>query len=795
MKFSEQWLREWVDPNISTQDLVSRLTMAGLEVDGVESAAARFSGVLVGEITAVEAHPEADKLRICTVSGHPDGVKQVVCGAPNARVGIKVPFATIGALLPGDFKIKRAKLRGVESFGMLCAQTELELGEESDGLWELPSDAPVGADLRDWLKLDDKLIDVDLTPNRSDCLSLRGLAREVAVLSDQNFADLAIEGNPCTHSEQLDIQIDAPEACPVYTGRIIRNVDVSRPTPLWLKEKLRRSDIRSIDPVVDVTNYILLELGQPMHAFDLGELSGGICVRWARTNEALALLNDQTVELRDDTLVIADERNALAIAGVMGGRSSAVSSETKDIFLESAFFAPRHVAGVARSYGLHTDSSHRFERGVDFELSERALERATQLLLQIVGGEVGPVSRCEMTDHLPVRKPIHLNRQNIRRRLSIDPDTLDVESMMRGLGLLLVEENDRGWIFSVPSHRFDLDIEEDLLEEVARIYGYDRIPSCPVEFFTELESHSESKSSPLRLKQILCDRGYQEIITYSFIDPKVHEALFARTPAILLRNPISADMALMRTSLLPGLISSLSGNLKRQQSRAKLFELGMVFLPQQSVGETVQINRIGGVTFGPVRDASWAESVRDGDFFDIKGDLEAALKVVVRGHEVRFQPLKDEPFLHPGQSARVLIDGQSVGFVGALHPNTAKAFGISKPVWVFECDLVPLTEASIPHARPLSRFPGVTRDIAVLIDKGVCVADLESSIQKVAGATLKELKLFDVYSGEGIDPKEKSLAFSLTFQHRDRTLTDEEVNASMAHVLHCLQEHHGATLR
>ena len=793
MKISESWLREWVNPQISTAELVAQLTMAGLEVDSIEPAAASFSGVIVGEILSAEQHPDAEKLRVCQVKGHADGVLQIVCGAPNARPGIKIPFATIGAELPGDFKIKKAKLRGVESFGMLCSQVELQLGEDDSGLWELPADAPVGVNLREYLKFDDQLIEVDLTPNRGDCLSIRGLAREVGVLNRAAVSQPAFTAIEPRSAERFVVEIQAPAACPTYAGRVIRNIDITRPSPLWLREKLRRSGIRSIDPVVDVTNYVLLELGQPMHAFDLDKLSGGIVVRIADAGEKLVLLNDQAVELRSDTLVIADREKALAIAGIMGGAGSAVSEATQNIFLESAFFAPEAIAGKARSYGLHTDSSHRFERGVDPQLQVTAIERATELLLAIVGGEAGPVVLVQDEKSVPPARSVRLRRSRLQTGLGLTAEEVDAVGILGRLGLTLEDENAEGWSFKVPSHRFDLAIEEDLLEEIARIHGYDHLPTRPMAFATRLDSQTEAKTPLVDAKQHLVSRGYREVITYSFVDPKVHAILYPETDAVVLRNPISADMSTMRTSLLPGLLQTLTYNLNRQQTAAKLFEAGMVF--DTTNKPVAQYQRLGGLAYGPVRGQSWAEKARDLDFFDVKGDLETLLVFAAHGRQVSFVPLTDSQLLHPGQSAKIYLGGEEVGYVGALHPAKQKTLDLNKSVFVFEFTLSKLLTASLPRFQPLSRFPEVSRDIAVLVDKAVRVADLDRSIRKTAGDVLKDLKLFDVYSGEGIDPKRKSLAFSLTFQHPSRTLKDEEVNTSMAAVVECLEREFGANLR
>lgn len=796
MKFSEQWLREWVNPNISTQELVSQLTMAGLEVDAVEAAACDFSGVVVGEIKAVEQHPDAEKLRICQVLGHAEGEKQVVCGAANARPGIKIPFATIGANLPGDFKIKKAKLRGVESFGMLCGQTELRLGDDDSGLWELPGDAPVGMDLRQWLKLDDAIIEVDLTPNRSDCLSVRGMAREVGALNKIAVTEPIITAIEAQVDDQFDVQLLAPEACPAYAGRVIKGVDLSRPSPVWLVEKLRRGGIRSIDPVVDVTNFVLLELGQPMHAFDLSKLHGSLYVRFAKAAEPCKLLNGQVLELRDDTLVIADDKGVLAVAGIMGGAESAVSTATENIFLESAFFAPESVAGKARSYGLHTDSSHRFERGVDYCLQTQALQRATSLLLDIVGGQPGPVVLRQDESSVPAVRRVTLTRQRLQKGLSLDLGAVDVADILQRLGLTVESTDASGWTLSVPSYRFDISIEADLLEEVARVYGYDRLPTRAMTFTSDLDSHSETHTPQGLVRNYLCSGGYQEVITYSFVDPEIHRTLFPTVSAMALKNPISAEMASMRTSLLPGLLQTLTYNLNRQQVRAKLFEVGMVFQsPTQNVEDLQQSNKIAGLVYGSHQEVSWAQKAREADFFDVKGTVEGLLAIGARGRAVTFQPLVACAFLHPGQSASIFVDGEEIGYVGALHPVVTKNLDFAKTVWVFECSLSGVSLAQVPAFRPLSRFPAVTRDIAVVVDKAVCVADLESTIRKVAVDVLKELKLFDVYSGEGIDPQRKSLAFSLTFQSPTRTLTDEEVNASMASVVQCLEGEYGANLR
>lgn len=802
MKFSESWLREWVNPNVSTQQIVDQLTMAGLEVDAVEPVAGDFSGVIVGEIIDTQQHPDADKLRVCKVAGHPEGEKQVVCGAPNARIGIKIPFATVGASLPpGDdgkaFKIKKAKLRGVESFGMLCAQTELQAGEDDDGLWELPLDAPVGTDLREYLGLNDKIIEVDLTPNRSDCLSIKGLARELGVLNKMDVHQPVIDPVAAGIDDTFSVSLGAGQACPRYLGRVIKGIDISAPSPLWLQEKLRRSGIRTIDAVVDVTNYILLELGQPMHAFDLAKLNGGINVRLALEGEKLTLLNDQEVELKADSLVIADESGALALAGVMGGASSAVSDETVDLFLESAFFDPIAIAGRARGYGLHTDSSHRFERGVDYEGAQEALERATALLLGIVGGEAGPVTLVESEADLPAERSVSLSKARIESGLGFAIPSDEVVDILTRLGLGLTASNDAGWTFTVPSYRFDISIEADLLEELARIYGYNNLPTTTVRIPAQLPNKAEAVNSVDKLKDHMASRGYREVITYSFIDPSMHKLVSGEQASVPIINPISNDMGIMRTSLLPGLLNTLSKNVKRQAQRVRIFETGLTFVAEGDLNpETLeglkQPAMFAGLVYGSRAPMSWHGDKDDVDFYDVKGDVESLLAHT--GLEVSFDAAEVSA-LHPGQTAKVSLAGVEVGFLGALHPEVAKQLDLPKAAYVFQLCLASLTQAQVPAFNVLSRFPEVARDLAILVDKGVNAAAIEAEIRSVAGDYLKNLKIFDVYSGKGIDPQRKSLAFNLIFQHPSRTLTEDEISAPMDQIVKKLEQSFNAQLR
>ncbi len=789
MKFSESWLREWVNPELSTQQLVDQITMAGLEVDAVEPVAGTFSGVVVGEILSAEPHPDADKLRICKVAGSPDGEQQVVCGAPNARVGIKIPFALVGAKLPGDFKIKKAKLRGVESFGMLCAQTELQAGDDDSGLWELPLDAPTGTDLNEYLSLDDAIVEVDLTPNRSDCLSVQGLAREVGVLNKLAVNNLNIPQQAISISEQIDVSLSNPEACSRYVGRVINNVDVNKPSPLWLQEKLRRSGIRTIDAVVDVTNYVLLELGQPMHAFDKDKLSGSVNVRLAEQGEQLTLLDGQEIKLNSDTLVIADGSGAIAAAGIMGGKSTAVGESTRNIFLESAFFHPLAIAGRARSYGLHTDSSHRFERGVDYEGCVKAIERATEILLSIVGGEAGPLTIAESPNHIPKLRSVTLGKSKIQSGLGFAIPDEEVIDILTRLGLSLTDSSESNWTFQIPSYRFDIAIAADLLEELARIYGYNQLPTTEMRIPAHLDQDFEGVLSLNSISDQLIAREYQQVITYSFIDPKLHEK-FSAEPGIELLNPISADMSVMRSSLIPGLVSTLKYNVNRQKGRIRIFESGLRFVKKND--EYCQEQGIAGLIYGPKNELSWNSAKQDVDFYDIKGDIESVL--ATGGKTFSFSRSSD-PYLHPGQSADIYFEGVKVGVVGAIHPQIAQELELAKPVYVFELDQAPVLSANVPSCEPLSKFPEVGRDLAMVVSRELAVAALENAVIEQAGDHVKNLKVFDVYTGEGIDPKRKSVALNLTFQHPSRTLNEEEINSTINSIVKRLEEEFDAILR
>ncbi|MDA8485332.1 phenylalanine--tRNA ligase subunit beta [Pseudomonas resinovorans] len=791
MKFSEQWLRSWVSPQVSRDELVARLSMAGLEVDSVTPVAGAFSGVVVGEVLSTEQHPDADKLRVCRVSNGSETL-QVVCGAPNVRPGLKIPFAMIGAELPGDFKIKKAKLRGVESNGMLCSASELQISDDNDGLMELAADAPVGQDIRAYLGLDDVIIELGLTPNRGDCLSLSGLAREVGALYAAPVTRPQVAAVAPAHDEVRPVEVSAPAACPRYLGRVIRNVDLSRPTPLWMVERLRRSEVRSIDAAVDITNYVMLELGQPMHAFDLAEINGGIRVRMAEEGEKLVLLDGQEVSLRADTLVIADHNRALAIAGVMGGEHSGVSGKTRDLFLEAAFFDTIAVAGKARSYGLHTDSSHRFERGVDFELAREAMERATGLLLEIVGGEAGPIIEATSQDHLPKVAPVTLRAERIAQMLGMEMDAAEVERLLTALDLKVTAEGTGQWHVDVPSHRFDISLEVDLIEELGRLYGYNRLPVRYPQARLAPRARAEGAVELPALRRLLVARGFHEAITYSFIDPKLFELFTPGVKPLMLANPISADMAAMRSSLWPGLVSALQHNLNRQQSRVRLFESGLRFVGQ--LEGLKQEPMLAGVLCGSRLPEGWAHGRDAVDFYDAKADVEAVLGAAGDLGAFSFVP-GEHPALHPGQTARIEREGRLVGFLGALHPELAKALDLDQPVYLFELVLAEVMQGKLPSFSELSRFPEVRRDLALLVDREVPAESVLATIREAAGEWMTDLRLFDVYHGKGIDPLRKSLAVGLTWQHPSRTLTDDEVNTTTQNIVTSLEDRFNATLR
>ena len=789
MKISEQWLRAWVNPDISTEEMCDQLTMAGLEIDGVEPAAAVFNNVVVARVESIEKHPDADKLNVCQVTDGKETL-QIVCGAANVREGLIIPLAKIGAVLPGDFKIKPAKLRGVESSGMLCSEKELGLADQADGLMELPENAPVGTDIREYLELDDNCIEIDLTPNRGDCLSIAGVARELGTL---NQCDVTAETcKPVTASidASFPVEVLATEVCSHYAGRVITGVDCQAQTPMWMLERLRRSGIRGLGPIVDITNYVMLELGQPMHAFDLATLDAGIQVRFAKKDEKITLLDGKCIDLDEESLLIADHSRPLALAGVMGGEGSGVSDTTTSIFLESAFFKPEYIAGKARSFGLHTDSSHRFERGVDPQLQVKAIERATALVLEICGGEAGAVIE-ETTDAYPTEgQAIHLRHARIQRLLGIEMQADEVEAILKRLEMDVVAADD-GWQVTPPSFRFDIAIETDLLEELVRIFGYNNIPRTQPDYSGCMKPQTEYEVATSVLRSALVNRGYFEAITYSFIDPKIQKILDPENRAVSLANPISSEMAVMRTSMWPGLIQAVQHNLNRQHSRVRLFETGLCFKPNNEALPE-QTSKIAGAICGDLQAEQWSEKARRVDFFDLKGDVEALLAST--GKNCTFEAAT-HPALHPGQSARVLIDGEFAGWIGTLHPEIMKQLGLDQTVYVFELDLEMVKSTVLPVFSALSRFPEVRRDLAIVVDETVTVQAIQTCITDISTDLLQNIQIFDIYTGEGVDSGRKSVALGLILQDFSRTLTDQDVETEVENVVSTLKQKFAATLR
>jgi phenylalanyl-tRNA synthetase beta chain len=791
MKFSENWLRALADPGCDRATLMHRLTMAGLEVEGVEPLGEGLAGVVVGEIIAAERHPNADKLQVCSVSTGSGAPLQIVCGAPNARVGLKAPLATIGAKLPGGIEIKRAKLRDVESFGMLCSTKELALSDESSGLWELPADATTGMALAEFLGLPDASIEIKLTPNRPDCLGLDGLAAEVRALFGMPVAAETIAKTDVQSALTHRIELQDPAGCPRYLGRAIEGIDPNAKTPLWMKERLRRSGLRSISVPVDCSNYMLIELGQPTHAFDFDRLQGGVQVRRARAGEMLKLLDEREVMLDEKFLVIADDARAVAVAGVMGGWDTRVTDETRNVFLECAFFAPAAVQGRARRLGLHTDASHRFERGVDPGLQRRGLERLTELIIGIAGGKPGPIVEAVHEASLPVRPEVVLRRARLERVLGIQLDDGAVGGMLAALGMQ-VEAVDAGWRVRAPSKRFDIEIEEDLIEEVARIHGYDNVPVNIPRGELALRLEPEARVRTADLRQVLLARGYAEALHFSFVAADTLAAWQIAEGAVLLSNPLSADLGAMRTSLLPGLVEALKRNQARQQPRVRLFEIGKAF---HAGDPPVETPRLAGVATGAARAEQWGEARRAIDFFDIKGDLEQVLQLAGIGATFAFEPVRDVPFLHGGRSAAVLRDGRRIGYIGCLDPRLAKALDVDGDVYVFEVDLDGVLQRSVPRAGELSRFPSVRRDLALVVDQRVSFAQIQVCAQGVLGDLLKECFLFDEFIGASLPSGTRSLAMGLILQDSSRTLTDSDVDAGVQAVVAALGENTGARLR
>jgi len=791
MRISEQWLREWVAFPGGTGELAHRLTMAGLEVDAVEPAAPDFDGVVVGEIAACETHPDAEQLSICRVVAGEGDPFEVVCAAPNARVGLRAPFARVGARLPDGTRIERATLRGVESEGMLCSARELGLSEDAAGLMTLPQSAPPGMDLREYLALDDQVIEVELTPNRADCLGMAGIAREVGVIARHSVTWPGVDPVPAQSDARFPVALETPAQCPRYAGRVIRDVDAAAETPVWMRERLRRAGIRPLSIAVDISNYVMLELGQPMHAFDLDRLRAGIRVRAAGDGERLELLNGQTVTLEPGTLTIADDSGPVAMAGVMGGEPTAVTASTRHVFLEAAFFTPAAMAGSARRYGLHTDSSHRFERGVDPWRAEVAVERATRLLLGIAGGVPGPTQVTEAAAHMPAAARIAFRPRRCEAVLGAALASEDMRDILERLGMA-VDAGADTWTVTAPSWRFDITREVDLIEEIARIHGYDALPPARTPAPLTMPERPEGRVPLRRLRRLLVDRGYQEAITYSFVSRELQQRLDPQTEALALANPLSAELAVMRSSLWPGLVRALQHNRNRQAGRVRLFESGLAF--RGRLDHLTQRPRIAGIASGGRWPEQWAAPAEALDFFDVKGDVEALLALTGEPGRYRFEPA-GHPALHPGQCARVLRDGVEVGWTGALHPALARELDLDGGVYLFELDLEKVSETRIPAFREVSRYPAIRRDLAVVVPEAVSAAALRECVATSVGTTLRELVLFDVYRGRGIPEGCKSLAIGLILQDSSRTLTDSDVDGLVSGAVSRLRDELQAELR
>ena len=800
MIVSALWLRAFVEHNLSDDELVETLTLAGLEVDEVSPAGPSLPGVIVGRVTGIVPHPDADKLRVCEVDVGTESLS-IVCGAANVHEHMTVAVATVGAELPNGTKIKKAALRGVESSGMLCSAAELGLAESADGLLALPNDLELGRSVSDALQLDDACIDIDLTPNRGDCLSILGVAREVSALTGADLRQPHIEPVPAVNDVHFGVTLASPSACPRYAGRVIKNVDAGRDTPFWMAERLRRSGIRPISPLVDITNYVLLELGQPMHVFDLDQLKEGIVVRHAAPGESITRLDGTSSELDAATLVIADAQGPVAIAGVMGGEQSAVSSETKNVFLEAAFFEPEAHAGTARRYKLHTDASHRFERGVDFELAPAAGELATQLILDICGGEPGPLVVTDAAEHLPTTPSVTLRRARIAKILGIEIPDSDILRILEHLGCEVTATED-GWLCTSPSFRFDLVAEIDYIEELARVHGYDKVPASPLSVEGQMSAVSDEHARRRIVTEAARGRDYHQVITYSFIAPAHAEPFLEGRPAICLDNPISSEMSVMRPSMIPGLLNAAAYNLNRQVGRVRLFEEGVTFVREKDGDELVQAAHLAGLAVGPRTAEQWSSPTELIDFYDIKGDVEAIIASlgfhlsgpVGPAERVSFVPV-ERPYLCPGQAAAIQIGQKPVGIVGAVHPNLKKKFDLKSDCYIFDLMLNHILDGRPTEFSPPSKFPSVRRDLAILVDESVPYADVYKSVTESAGPLLRDLQLFDVYRGQSIENGKKNLALGLIFQAASSTLKDDQVDAIVESVLAALKHDVAGGLR
>ncbi len=791
MKFAVSWLREWVDTPLSADELAHRMTMAGLEVDGIEPDGDRLEGVVVAEVIEVRRHPNADRLSVCRVSAGDGDAVDVVCGAPNVVTGMKSPLAVPGSILPNGFELERSEIRGVESNGMLCSAMELALGTDADGIMELPADAPVGVSLAEYLGLPDVVINIDITPNRGDCFCVLGVARDVAALTQKPLKGPEMHIVPATIDAVHPVERPEPEACPRFAHRVVRNIDPKARSPLWMTERLRKSGLRAIHPVVDVTNYVMLELGQPLHAYDLNRLNGPVRPRYAKAGEKVTLLDEREVALNEDTVIITDDSGPIGIAGIMGGLSTAVSDETTDVFFEAAFWPQEVMAGRARSYAMHTDASARFERGVDPAGQARAVERAVELLLDITGGASGPLVDDYDEELLPDRAAITLTAARLRNVLGADIPAHTVTDILTALGLEEEERSD-DWSVIPPSYRFDIAIEDDLVEEVARIYGYDRIPETTATANMPLGPVTETFVDLDQVADALVARDYQEVITYSFVDERADQRVSGAASELVLSNPISSEMSVMRSSLWVGMLNVAASNVARQQERVRIFEIGKTY--HGSRDEPVEIVRVGGLVLGLAAPEQWASDARAVDFYDLKADVQVLLDMAGRPDGCDFTAT-EHPALQPGQAARIMHEGTLLGLVGKLHPSVAKSFDIKCDAFVFELDAEKAFAAEIPLAKTISKFPAIRRDIAVIVDDEVTGAQLARVARSAEPTLIEQVRIFDVYRGAGIEAGRKSVALGLILQETSRTLTDEDADAVVATAVQKIKQEFNADLR
>ncbi|MBT8078946.1 MAG: phenylalanine--tRNA ligase subunit beta [Gammaproteobacteria bacterium] len=791
MKFSENWLRELVNPPLDSSDLAHVLTMAGHEVDDVAAAGDGLDSIVVAEVLSVSKHPDADRLSVCQVSTGSGDPVEVVCGAPNVVAGMKSPLASPGTRLPDGTKLRRSKIRGVVSNGMLCSAIELGLGDESDGIIHLPDEAPTGSRLTDYLQLPDNVIDLDLTPNRGDCFSLLGVARDLSAMTDVPLSPPNVTSPAATIDDKHPVDLVVPKACPRFAGRVVRGIDSSAVTPTWMVERLRRSGIRAIHPVVDITNYVMMELGQPLHAYDLELLRGPIRPRFAVDGETATLLDGREVELQSDTLVIADDTGPIGLAGIMGGLSTAVSPATKDVFFEAAFWPPDVIAGRARHYALHTDASMRFERGVDPCGQVRAVERASELLIAIAGGDAGPVSDYLHEDLLPARDTVELRKSRLEKILGAQISTDRVTRILQQLQLD-VQQNENGWSVVPPGFRFDISIEEDLIEEVARVYGYDSIPESTATAALPLVEYTETRVRLERVADALVSRDYQEVVTYSFVDEESNTRLSGDQSSLVLSNPISTEMSVMRSSLWVGMLYSASANIARQQERVRIFEIGKTF--HGTLESPEEVVRIAAVVTGAVLPEQWGSKSQLVDFFDIKSDLETILELTGEKNTFSFDAA-EHVALQPGQSANVLRNSEIVGVVGKLHPSVAKHFDIKKDIFVFELNAEKVLTCNISAAANISKFPSIRRDISILVNDNVSAAAIRIKVAQAAPTLIQDVIIFDVYTGPGVEAGLKSIALGLILQETSRTLTDEDADSARDAAVRKLEQEFAAVIR